>query len=130
MLNTDTSAADAAQADSNLFLEYAIECGYDPRKKIKKNERHVVLGQAVVAHIRASGEEMTNTPRGAWLYSQGVWSRLNKKWLAVRIEMACRGLDFASDTKLINETRNWMFRQPGLWRDCAPPQERKPSGAR
>jgi hypothetical protein len=130
MNNNDTSAADATQPGSNPFLDYAIQCGYDPRKKIKKNERHIVLGQAVVSHIRASGEEMINTPSGAWFYSQGVWSRVNKKCLAVRIEMACRALDFASDTKLINETRNWMFRQPGLWRDRVPPQERKPSGAR
>jgi hypothetical protein len=88
MLDTDTSAADAAQADSNPFLDYAIERGYDPRKKIKKNARHVLLGQAVVAYIRASGEA------------------------------------------LISETRNWIFRQPELWRNRAPQQDRKPSGAR
>jgi hypothetical protein len=127
MFSTDHSAADGAQTDAakisatgNPFLDYAIERGYDPRKKIKKNARHILLGQAVIAHMRVSGEELVNTPSGAWHHSEGIWSRVNKRWLAVYIEMACRGLDFSSDTKLIDETRNWIFRQPELWRDRAP----------
>jgi hypothetical protein len=127
MFSTDTSAADGTQTDAakisatgNPFLEYAIERGYDPRKKIKKNARHILLGQAVIAHMRVSGQELVNTPSGAWLNSEGIWSRVNKRWLAVYIEMACRGFDFNSDTKLVNETRAWLLRQPELWRDCVP----------
>jgi hypothetical protein len=130
MHDTDTSAADAAQADTNPFLDYAIKRGYDPRKKIKKNARRILLGQAVIAHMRVSGEELVNTPSGAWHHSEGIWSRVNKRWLTVYIEMACRGFDSNSDTTLINETRNWIFRQSELSRDRAPQQDRKPSGAR
>ena len=128
MHDTTTSCEDAAHDDpanmstapGNPFLDYAIERGYDPRKKIKKNTLHVVLGQAVIAHIDASGEELVSAPSGPWLYSQGDWSRVNKRWLAVQIEQACVGLGFKSDTKLINETRNWILRQPELWRERAP----------
>ena len=135
MHDPDSTGADGAPAaDTKIpgaefdFLAYAIAQGFDPRKRIKKNVRHVALGQAVLAHMRVRGEELINTPSGPLLYSQGVWSRVNKKWLAVQIEQACRGFDFSSDTKLINETRNWILRQPELWRDGAPPDGKR--GAR
>jgi hypothetical protein len=123
MHDSENSADDGAQVDdpaSDPFLAFAIECGYNPRKKFKKNERHIVLGIAVLAHMRSLGEELIETPSGPWLYSQGVWERCDMRWLAVRIEMACIPRGFSSDTKLINETRNWLLRQPELWRDRAP----------
>jgi phage/plasmid-associated DNA primase len=89
---------------------------------LKKNEQHITLGQAVLARIRASGEELINTKEGAWFYSDGVWELcVDHKWIDVRIEEACRGLGFISGSKLINETRSWIVRNPELWRKKAIP---------
>jgi D5 N terminal like len=83
----------------------------------KKSEHHIVLGQAVLAHMRASGEELINIKGGAWFYSAGIWELyVGDQWLNVRIEQACAGLGFKSVNKLINETRQWILRQPQLWR--------------
>jgi hypothetical protein len=88
----------------------------------KKAEQHITLGQAVLAHIRAIGEELMNTKDGAWFYSQGIWELCSEtKWLDVRIEQACVGLGFKSVTKLISEARNWIVRRPELWRKGAIP---------
>jgi phage/plasmid-associated DNA primase len=84
----------------------------------KKTEQHIVLGQAVLAHMRASGEELINTDDGAWFYSAGIWELcVADQWLNVRIEQACAGLGFKSVNRLINETRQWILRQPQLWRE-------------
>jgi hypothetical protein len=115
---------------SDPLLAFAIELGFDRHKKLKKNERHITVALAVLAKMRARREELISAPGGAWLYSDGAWQRLDKKWLAVQVEIACIGLGFNSDTKLVNETRAWLLRQPELWRDRVPHQERKPSGAR
>jgi hypothetical protein len=88
----------------------------------KKNEQHITLGQAVLARVLANGEELINTKDGAWFYSEGVWELcIDHKWIDVRIEEACRGLGFTSGSKLINETRNWIARNPELWRKKAIP---------
>src|SRR4029077_11632133 len=88
----------------------------------KKSEQHITLGQAVLAHMRASGEELINTTDGAWFYSGGIWELcVADQWLNVRIEQACAGLGFKSVSKLINEARQWMLRQPQLWRKGALP---------
>ncbi|MEH2475685.1 phage/plasmid-associated DNA primase [Nitrobacteraceae bacterium AZCC 2161] len=88
----------------------------------KKSEQHITLGQAVLAHMRASGEELINTKNGAWFYSGGIWELcVADQWLNVRIEQACAGLGFKSVSKLINEARQWMLRQPQLWREGALP---------
>ena len=136
MHDTDTSAADGAQADAakisetgNPFLAFAIELGFDRRKKLKKNERHITVGLAVLAQMRAHRDELISAPGGAWLYSDGAWQRLDKKWLAVQVEIACIGLGFNSNTKLVNETRAWLLRQPELWRDRAPQRDKR-SGVR
>jgi hypothetical protein len=75
MHSPDSSADDGAQVDdpaNDPFLAFAIECGCDPRKKFKKNERHIALGLAVLARMRSLGEQLIETPSGPWLYSQGV----------------------------------------------------------
>jgi P4 family phage/plasmid primase-like protien len=85
---------------------------------IKNEEQHVTLGEAVLAHMRANGEQMINTEDGAWHYSRGIWElRIEQRWLNVRIERTCRGLGFKSGTKLTNETRNWIERNPDIWRE-------------
>jgi len=58
----------------------------------------------------------------------GEWARLSARWLAMRIEEAACGFGFSSSTKLINETRNWILRQPELWRDRAPAAGSRASG--
>jgi hypothetical protein len=85
---------------------------------IKNEERHVTLGEAVLANMRANGEQMINTKDGAWFYSRSIWElRIESRWLNVRIERVCRGFNFKSGTKLTNETRNWIERNPDIWRE-------------
>lgn len=84
----------------------------------KKSEQHVTVGQAVMAQIRDNGEQLIRTPDGAWFFSGGVWEMMNETgWLEIRIESACVGFGFISNTKLVNETRNYIMRRPELWRD-------------
>ena len=56
---------------------------------------------------------------GPDLSSEGTRAH-DAKWLAVQIEIACIRLGFNSNTKLINETRAWILRQPELWQDRSP----------
>jgi len=81
----------------------------------------------LLARMRLLGEQLIETPSGPWHYSQGVWKPCDMRWIAVQIEMECMPRGFISNTKLINETRGWILRQPELWRDRAPQQDSKRS---
>ncbi|MGY3278156.1 hypothetical protein [Bradyrhizobium sp. S3.7.6] len=84
----------------------------------KPNELHIAIGKAVIAKFAADGEQMIRTKEGAWLYSNGVWElRTEYDWLDVRVEKISVGFGYKTSMKLINETRNWIKRQPELWRD-------------
>lgn len=85
---------------------------------VRTDELHVQLGKCVIAHMDAEGKKLINTKHGAWLYSKGMWElRIEPEWLNVRTERACRALGFKNSTQLINETRNWIKRDPNLWRE-------------
>ncbi|MBW5438345.1 hypothetical protein FXB41_27360 [Bradyrhizobium canariense] len=84
----------------------------------KRAELHIAVGKAVIAHFESEGEELINNDDGSWFYSGGVWElRTGAKWLDVRIEHNFKQLGYKTGTKLINETRNWILRQPELWRE-------------
>jgi hypothetical protein len=79
---------------------------------------HIILGGALLATIRDRGEDIIVTSGEVWLYSDGLWARLlhEKSWLEGEIEVGCRALELPSTIKLINESRQWLLRQPDLWR--------------
>ncbi|WP_456664223.1 hypothetical protein [Bradyrhizobium sp. LB13.1] len=84
----------------------------------RKDEEHVQLGKAVLAHMSAAGEQIININKHTWFYKAGVWElRVEPRWLNVRIEKACVGLGFKNSTKMRNETRNWIEARPELFRE-------------
>ncbi|WP_316207231.1 hypothetical protein [Bradyrhizobium sp. SZCCHNR3118] len=106
--------AAAARSQENVVKLPVVKLG----NKQQEREQHIALGRAVLAKMIDDGEKLINTKDGSWFYGGGVWElRTEPKWLNTRIERACRGLGFKSTTKLINETRNWIEREPDLWRE-------------
>jgi len=87
-------------------------------RHIRKSEQHIELGKALLAQMRAQGEQLMNTMKGCWLYSRGRWDmQTSMAWLEVRAQAACNGFGFTPDNRLRNETRAWIERQPELWRE-------------
>lgn len=83
----------------------------------KKDELHVAIGETVIGHIRKAGEELISTEDGFWFYTNGVWElRTGMKWLNSRIHSVARDLGYKTNTKLVNETRNYIERCESTWR--------------
>ena len=81
---------------------------------------HMILGDAVVYVIRARGEDLMFTKKGAYRYLNGLWSMETEglsAWLNVEIEIAAKRYLQPSTTKLINEARAWIQRQEQLFRN-------------
>jgi hypothetical protein len=81
---------------------------------------HMILGDAVVYVIRARGEDLMFTKKGAYRYSNGLWSMETEGLSArlnVEIEIAAKRYRQPSTIKLINETRAWIQRQDQLFRN-------------
>jgi hypothetical protein len=134
MINTNTTALDEvtqAARSANTVLNAREEQpattvpGIAPTA-IEPSAAHIVaVGNALLAQMRADGEEIASTPRGLWWRDgAGEWVRTYKKLLAVRIEIVCCQIGIASSTGLIYETRKWLERQPGIWRNDLPQWER------
>lgn len=113
MENEHNSGSASEQGDFDAFATYARATGIA--------EHHIAIGRAVIKSILNDGSELLSTPTGPWLHLQGgEWMRVDKRWLAMRIEQACLNLGLASNSKLIKETRAWILRQPELWLNRAP----------
>lgn len=81
---------------------------------------HIVLGEAVIAAVRHRGDDLVFTPRAAWRYTGGLWSlEIDglRSWLDMEIETACRELNIESTNKIVGEARQWIMRNPTLWRE-------------
>lgn len=81
---------------------------------------HIVLGEAVIAAIRHRGDDIAFTPKAAWRYTAGLWSlEIDglRSWLDMEIETACRELNIDSTNKIVGEARQWIMRNPTLWRE-------------
>jgi hypothetical protein len=114
------TGAPATEQSGNVVKMPVITKAADKEKALE----HIKLGKAVIAHIRHSGEELINTKDGSWFYSDGVWElQTDTKWLDVRIEYNCAGFEIESGNRLINETHNWILRQPELWRSGKLPRD-------
>lgn len=100
--------------------------GAAPAAKAKSGDKaslHVTLGQTVIEGLEAKGIRLLVTGGEIWRYIDGMWSNLardERQWLDVTIQQACDALGLTSTNKLISETRNWILRQPALYRDDVP----------
>jgi P4 family phage/plasmid primase-like protien len=86
----------------------------------EKPPYHIILGDCVVFVIRHRGEDLMFTQKGAYRYSNGLWSMETEglsAWLNVEIEIAAKKYLQPSSIKLINEARAWIQRQEQLFRN-------------
>jgi hypothetical protein len=92
-----------------------------PQKKRKEKVAiHSIVGEAVTGALRERDEHLIITAGQIWRYADGLWSSPmldGRRWLEVEIEIAARALGITSDNKLISETRQWLLRNPDLFRD-------------
>jgi D5-like protein len=79
---------------------------------------HIILGGAVLAAIRDRGEDVLVTAGEVWRYQNGLWAEETNEqsWLNGEIEVGCRALELPSTIKLINESRQWILRNPEVRR--------------
>ncbi|MET3842068.1 DNA primase family protein [Bradyrhizobium sp. OAE829] len=101
------------KAGSDNVVEFPRAVG------VPKGELHVVIGDAVLEHMRALGEALIITEsKGEWLYSGGIWEMRTdvNAWLGMRIEAACEAMGVTNTNKLTSEARNRILRRPELWR--------------
>jgi phage/plasmid-associated DNA primase len=115
---TRTSAAEGGNVVSMADAAAAVRKLAKPSKS--NVAVHIVLGEAVIAAVRQRGDDLAFTPRSAWRYTGGLWSlELDglKAWLDMEIETACRELNIDSTNKVVGEARQWIMRNPTLWRE-------------
>ena len=93
-----------------------------PRTAKEGDPIHIVLGKSVLAVIKKRGGDLLFNAEGSWRYQDGRWCLdfSIRGWLDVQIETACQALGVSSTIKVVNETRNWITRNPDLWRDDVP----------
>lgn len=81
---------------------------------------HVALGKAVIGVLQQRGLRLLVTDGQLWRYSDGLWSSPmldGRRWLEVEIERGARALGITSNIKIINETRQWILRNPDLYKE-------------
>jgi phage/plasmid-associated DNA primase len=82
---------------------------------------HIVLGEAVIAAVRQRGDDLAFTPKSRMaLHGRLVvvgTRRPESAWLDMEIETACRELNIDSTNKVVGEARQWIMRNPTLWRE-------------
>lgn len=110
----------AATGTDNVVAIAEARAQRQPKKRSGDVPVHIVLGEAVIAAIRHRGDDIIFTPKAAYRYMDGLW-KLEidglRAWLDVEIETGCRELNVESNNRLIAETRQWITRNPELWRE-------------
>lgn len=88
-------------------------------KKLKND--HVVIGRWILEVLHDQDRALLYTDNQAWMYREGVWTSMvpetEKSWASVMVEQACRAAKLVSTTKLVNETRAWLQREPDLHKE-------------
>jgi phage/plasmid-associated DNA primase len=125
----DTASKESAEQPDGADAENVIDMGAarakrkpkdPPPKDAKKKQMHIVLGKAVLEALRERGERIMTTNEGAYWYAGGSWSIVDdkdlKRQLNNEIEIGIQALDWVSNTKLRNETREWILVQPEVCR--------------
>lgn len=89
-----------------------------PKRKKPKDDTHVVIGQGILQKLADEGRQILYTEKQCWMCEDGIWSAMDdateKFWASVLIEEGCLTLGVVSNTKIVNETRAWLQRQPQL----------------
>lgn len=90
-----------------------------PRLKKQKNE-HVVIGMGILAQLAEDGRQIMYAGNQCWMYDGGIWTGMTetdeRAWACVMVERGCNAIGLVSTTKIVNETRAWLQRQPDLHR--------------
>lgn len=115
--NDDDDAGDANEITGNVIsLESAK--GKRPRAPAAKTADHIVLGQGIIEALQERGQRLMYTEKLAWLYDAGIWTAMDeaeeKKEINEWAERGSRAMGLISTTKLVNETRAWLQRNPDL----------------
>lgn len=91
----------------------------DKLSKKKKNE-HVVLGMGILAGLDEENRRIMYADNQCWMYEGGVWKSIapddERLWISVMVERGCNAIGLVSTTKIVNETRAWLQRQPDLYK--------------
>lgn len=89
-----------------------------PKLSKKKHNEHEVLGRAILEKLKDLNRELMYTDNQAWMYDAGVWKMLSaddeKFWVGREVEEGCRTIGIVSTTKIVNETRAWLQRNPDI----------------
>jgi D5 N terminal like len=89
-----------------------------PRSISDVTPYHIILGGALLSVMRERGDDILVTNGAVWRYQDGLWSQPGNElsWLNGQIEVGAQALEFPSTIKLMNETRQWLLRQPDVYR--------------
>lgn len=117
-----SAAAVRQEGRGNVVSMAAAANARKPKAKAEKSNVavHIVLGEAVIAAVRHRGEDLMFTKKAAYRYASGLWTMEIdglKAWLDVEIETACRELNIESTNRVVSEARQWITRNPTLWRE-------------
>ena len=93
--------------------------------KLKKKNEHVVIGMGILDTLEEEGGRIMYTGSQCWIYDAGIWTALTtdreeKDWASIMAERGCNGIKLISNTKVVNETRAWLQRQPKLHQKDVP----------
>lgn len=90
-----------------------------PAPTDSKRKKFHIVAEATLAGLRSRGEELLVEGAVIWHYADHVWTRKAdfRQWMQTQVEHVCRQLGVASDTRMINEVRAWLERNPDLWSD-------------
>lgn len=85
-------------------------------KKLK-NE-HVVIGKRVLMVLDHQEKILMYAHDQAHMNEGGIWTAMSaeqeKSWASIMVEQACTAARIVSNTKIVNEVRAWLQRQPEL----------------
>ena len=86
--------------------------------KIKKKNEHIFLGTGILRSLEEEGQQILFNDNRMWFYEDGVWRATQpdeeRTWINVQVESGCRDSGIVSTTKVVNETRSWLQRNPDL----------------
>ena len=123
---TAGSAAPGASQDEEATAEVHDLGAARAKKKARAKKAaatalHIILGEALLAVLEQRGERVMFTNKGTYRHKDGLWWLETdpevQTWLDSELEAAARALSMESTSRLINEARKWIIRNPDLRRE-------------
>jgi hypothetical protein len=88
------------------------------RKQPTAQATHIVLARTVLEVLENDGYRLLFTETGPYAYETGLWTLRDDKdlagWLNAALEEGAQGMGVESTSRLINEARAYIIRQPRL----------------